>query len=174
MSIYLHQDKWHSSNDILNHLAHHTTPTVENFLLYGFNKWLACFVVHMCLLVTNPVIIFAAKLLRYGSSSPIWGYWMGSHCLHESAIVALIAYMRLLPSTLLHGRHPGVYESSGFVPPVSHDHPHHSSPTHSTILSTDVLSHSLRVTFALYEHHYPFAPTDISTFPLTIDHGLLR
>ena len=99
---------------------------------------------------------------------------MGSHRLHESAIVALIAYMRLLLSTLLHGRHPGVYESSGFVPPVSHDHPHHSSPTHPTILSTDVLSHSLRVTFALYERDHPFAPTDSSALPLTVDHGLLR
>ena len=98
---------------------------------------------------------------------------MGSRHLYESAIVALITYMRLLPSTLLHGRHPGVYESSGFVPLISHDHPHHSSPIHSTILSTDAVSHSLRVTFALYEHHHPFAPTDSSTLPLTIDHGLL-
>ena len=82
-------------------------------------------------------------LLQYGSSSPIRAYQMGSRCQHESAIVALIAYMSLLPSTLLHGRHPGVYESSGFVPPVSHDHPHHSSLSHPTILSTNALSHSL-------------------------------
>ena len=54
-------------------------------------------------------------MLRYGSSSSIRAYQMGSRRLHESAIVALIAYMRLLPSTLLHGRHPGVYESSGLV-----------------------------------------------------------
>ena len=67
----------------------------------------------------------------------------GSRCLYESAIVALIAYMSLLPSTLLHGRHPGVYESSGLVPLISPDHPHHLFPTHPIILSTDALSHSL-------------------------------
>ena len=96
--------------------------------------------------------------------------------LYELAVVVLIADMSLLPSTLLHGRHPGVYESSGLVPLiplVPHDHPHHSSPTHPTTLSTAALSHSLRVTFALYERDHPFAPTDSSALPLTIDDGLL-
>ena len=68
---------------------------------------------------------------------------MGSRRLYESAVVALIVYMSLLPSTLLHGHHPGVYELSGPVPLVSHDHPHHLFPTHPVTLSTDALSHSL-------------------------------
>ena len=132
----------------------------------------------------QPLLIVARVLActKWCKSSKGVLLWYGNPChLYKlTALVALITYMSLLPYYLSHGHHLRVYELSGldFL-----DHPFSFISNHNPIPTTCLLPHPSSSELTPYptlckypplstSTHHPFAPTDISAFPITIDHGL--